>query len=141
MTRVFWDTMLFVYLLEGHPKFGPLVEQLLKRSYERGDILLTSWLALAEVLAGMPSQSDEAKVFLQTVEEMGFRGMPFERGAVEVFRMLRRDRGLGAPDAIQLACAASARTDLFLTGDKELLRKRLHVPGIAFIADLEQAPL
>ena len=61
MKRVFWDTMLFVYLLEWHPTYGPLVQTLLARSYERGDILLTSWLALGEMLAGMPSGSERSE--------------------------------------------------------------------------------
>jgi hypothetical protein len=36
---------------------------------------------------------------------------------------------------MNLACAASARVDLFLTGDKQLMK--LNVPGIQFIADFE----
>jgi hypothetical protein len=38
-------------------------------------------------------------------------------------------------DSINLACAASAGIDLFLTGDKQLMK--LNVPGIQFIADFE----
>jgi hypothetical protein len=43
--------------------------------------------------------------------------------------------GLKAPDSIHLACAAAARTDMFLTNDTQLLNRRLHVPGIQFISD------
>ena len=32
MSRIFWDTMLFVYLLEGHSNFGPQVRKTLERS-------------------------------------------------------------------------------------------------------------
>jgi predicted nucleic acid-binding protein len=38
-------------------------------------------------------------------------------------------------DAIHLACAAQAGTDLFLTNDKRLVGK--FVPGIQFIAGLD----
>ncbi len=48
MSRIFWDTMMFIYLLEGHPIFGPQVIGTLERSQDRGDALLTSHLALAK---------------------------------------------------------------------------------------------
>lgn len=49
------------------------------------------------------------------------------------FSQLRAHHKLGVADSIHLACAASAGIDLFLTGDKQLIR--LDVPGIQFIAD------
>jgi hypothetical protein len=42
-------------------------------------------------------------------------------------------------DSIQLACAASAGIDLFLTGDQQLVK--LDVPGIQFIADFNNPVL
>lgn len=141
MSRVFWDTMLLVYLVEGHKTFQPKVRSLLARSYQRGDVLLTSYLALGEVMAGIPQGSPVAGTLLSTLEEMGFAFVEFNRGSVEPFRQLRSLHKLKAPDAMQLACASSAKTDLFLTGDKELIRKKLYAPGIQFIADFENPPL
>jgi len=43
--------------------------------------------------------------------------------------------GLPAADAIHLACAAQAGTDLFLTSDKRLVGQI--VPGVQFIAPLD----
>jgi predicted nucleic acid-binding protein len=43
------------------------------------------------------------------------------------------------PDAIQLACAAAASVDLFITNDERLRVK--HVDGIQFIVPLSRAPL
>ena len=37
MSRVFWDSMMFIYLLEGHSKFAPYVRQSLERSQDRGE--------------------------------------------------------------------------------------------------------
>lgn len=141
MSRVFWDAMLLVYLLENHKTYFPRITSLLARCYQRNDVLLTSYLALAEVLVGMPQGSPAAKTLLTTIEEMGFTFVEFNGDAVEPFRVLRSQFRLKASDAMHLACAASARTDLFLTGDKELLRKNLHVPGVQFVADFENAPL
>jgi predicted nucleic acid-binding protein len=141
MSRIFWDAMLFIYLLEGHKKYAPQVRSLLEKSYKRGDVLLTSYLALAEVLVGAQPGTPTAKAIHSTVEEMGFSFVEFNRQCVEPFRMLRTQYGLRGPDAMHLACAAAAKTDLFLTGDGQLLKKHLHVPGIHFIADFENPPL
>ena len=49
MSRVFWDTNLFVYLVEGHGRMEQ-VAALRQRMVEREDELLTSTLTLGEVL-------------------------------------------------------------------------------------------
>jgi hypothetical protein len=51
------------------------------------------------------------------------------------FGRLRSEMRLKAPDSIHLACAAAARTDMFLTNDAQLLQRQLYVPGIQFIGD------
>jgi predicted nucleic acid-binding protein len=135
VSRIYWDTMLFIYLLEGHPQHSARVRHLLERSYERGDLLYSSYLALGELIAGASQSSDPAKapIIQNTLDEMGFSYLPFDSGAVRPFSLLRAREKLKVADAIHLSCAASAGIDLFLTGDKQLLK--LHVPGIQFIAD------
>jgi len=135
MSRVFWDTMLFIYLLEGDPRFSTRVRDLLGRSRKRGDQLFTSHLALGEVMAGASKSSNlqSDRIVSDTLREMGFTCLPFDGGAVAPFANLRATRNLKIADAIHLACAASAGIDLFLTGDKQLAK--LDVPGIQFIAD------
>ena len=141
MSRVFWDAMMFIYLLEGHPKFAKIIRRVLSESHTRSDILLTSHLSLAEALVGTPGGSGEVKILQETILRMGFTFIPFDQAAVEPFRLLRTDFRLKQPDAMHLACAASAKTDLFLTNDTELLKKKLRVPGVHFIANFENAPL
>jgi predicted nucleic acid-binding protein len=135
MSRIYWDTMLFIYLLEGHPAFTQRAQQLLDRAYRRGDFLFTSYLALGEVMAGAEKSPhpQKALVIRANLEEMGFSFLPFDSGAVAPFSRLRAREMLKVADSIHLACAASAGIDLFLTGDKQLMR--LDVPGIQFIAD------
>jgi predicted nucleic acid-binding protein len=55
------------------------------------------------------------------------------------FASLRATHNLRCADAIQLACAANAGVDLFITNDQQL--HKLDVPGIGFIAPLEKVPL
>lgn len=135
MSRIYWDTMLFIYLLEDNKAFSPRVQQVLDRAYRRGDSLYTSYLALGEVMAGAERSTAPQKGFAlrQTIDEMGFNYLPFDDGAVEPFSRLRAKEKVKNADSIHLACAASAGIDLFLTGDKELTK--LDVPGIQFIAD------
>lgn len=136
MRRICWDTMIFVYLLEGNPSHVARVQEVLAHCYERGDFLCCSYLALGEVMAGASLSGDPRKgsAIQHTIKEMGFHFLPFDEGAVQPFSRLRAGNKLRAPDAIHLACAASAGVDLFLTGDKQLMK--LNVPGVQFIADL-----
>ena len=131
--------MLFIYLLEGHAGFSKRVEYLLQRSYERNDTLCTSFLAYGEILAGAVGSQEKTDKIQKTVKAMGFEFLPFGAGAVLPFSRLRAVSKVRVADAIHLSTAAAAGIDLFLTGDKQLLR--LNVPGVQFIADFNSAPL
>lgn len=135
MSRVCWDSMLFIYLVENHPTFSGRARQLLDRAYRRGDTLFTTCLSLGEVLAGVEKspQPQKTMAIRETLSEMGFTFLPFDAGAVETFGRLRAKDRLKVADSIHLACAASAGIDLFLTGDARLAK--LDVPGIQFIAE------
>ncbi len=52
MRRIFWDSMLLIYLLEDHPVYQPRVLHLLEGAYTREDQLLTSCLAAGEIITG-----------------------------------------------------------------------------------------
>lgn len=140
MSRIFWDTNLFVYLIEDRGARGEQVSALRRRMIERGDELLTSALTLGEVLVKPVEAGDED---LQRRYEhaitTGATVVPFDAQAAPRFADVRRDRSIRAPDAIQLACAAAAGTDLFVTNDDRLSRK--NVRGIHFIQSLERASL
>jgi predicted nucleic acid-binding protein len=135
MSRIFWDSMLFIYLLEDHPAFSQRTRQLLARARRRGDSLFTSYLALGEVMAGAEKSLHpmKAHAMREALGEMGFSYLPFDNGAVAPFSRLRGKQQVNIADSIHLACAASAGIDLFLTGDKQLTK--LDVPGIQFIAE------
>ena len=135
MSRIFWDTMLFIYLLEDHPEFAERTRAILDRSYNRGDSLFTSCLAMGELMAGTQKSRNPqtAQEITRIIREMGFSLLPFDEGAVFPFAALRSKQKVKIADAIHLACAASAGIDLYLTGDTELFR--LDVPGVQFIAN------
>ena len=138
MTRVFWDTNLFVYLFEGGA-FAKRVRQVRSRMLDRGDQLLTSALTLGELLV-LPREKGEAAVrdHETTIRQIATI-LPFDAACAPRYAAIRADRTIKAPDAIQLACAAAAGIDLFITNDDRLSRK--HVPDVKFIASLEKAYL
>jgi predicted nucleic acid-binding protein len=68
---------------------------------------------------------------------MGTRLVAFDVAAARRYASIRLDQSIKPPDAIQLACAAEASIDLFITNDARLSRKV--VPGIQFISSLERA--
>jgi hypothetical protein len=90
---------------------------------------------------GIPEGTSKETIFLTTLKEMGFHYVDFNQRCVEPFRTLRREFGLKPPDALNLSCAAALESDIYLTGDTQLLKKRLYVPGIQFISNFENAPL
>jgi predicted nucleic acid-binding protein len=136
MSLVFWDTMLFVYLLEEHPGFHRRVSEIRKRMLERGDRLCTSTLTLGELLAApyARNQPQVAANYRAALSSPHVDLISFTEETAHLFGRIRSDRSIASPDAIQLACAAQARVDLFLTNDRRLARRT--VPGIQFIADL-----
>lgn len=140
MSRIFWDTNLFVYLLEGQSDSTERVADLRQRMLEREDVLLTSALTLGEVLVKPLESGNEA--LARRYEELITTGatiVPFDLSVAPRFAAIRQDRSIRAPDAIQLACASSAKTDLFITNDDRLSRK--NVEGIQFIQSLDVAAL
>ena len=141
MSRIFWDSMLVIYLLEDHPVFATRAQELLERSFRRNDSLFTSYFALGEILAGAEKSTDPRKTreVQDTMNEMGFSYLPFDKKAVAPFSHLRARERLKVADCIHLACAAAAEIDLFLTGDKQLLK--VDIPGVQFIADFNTSIL
>lgn len=139
MSRVFWDTNLFVYLVEGHAR-AEQVAALRQRMMEREDELLTSALTLGEVLVKPLEAGDrELRQRYEHAIMIGATVLPFDSRAAPRFAEIRRDRSIRAPDAIQLACASAAGVDLFITNDDRLSRK--NVRGIHFIQPLDTAML
>ena len=135
---MFWDTNLFIYLIEDAGPLSERVVELRERMLQRGDQLYTSTLTLGEVLFKPRETGDrELERQYETALSAGARLVPFDIGAARRYASIRLDRSIRAPDAIQLACAAEAGTDLFITNDDRLSRKV--VPGIQFVSSLDRA--
>jgi predicted nucleic acid-binding protein len=140
VSRIFWDTNLFIYLFEGHGLHFDHVRRLRQSMLARSDQLITSALTLGEVLVKPIEEGDhELRQNYEEAITSTALVIPFDAPAARIFAALRTDRSLRPPDAIQLACAAHARVDLFITNGARLQSK--HVDGIQFIVTLDRAPL
>jgi predicted nucleic acid-binding protein len=137
MTRIYWDSMLFIYLFQKDPIYWQRVAFLRKQSIERGDEICTSHLALGEILAGAYRDKDEAtaQVIREGMARANIRLLPFDERSVDLFGRIRAEHRTAAADSIHLACAASYGVDLFITEDKKLLK--LRIPGIKFIVGID----
>lgn len=140
MTRVFWDTNLFIYLIEDFGTLSKRVVAMRERMLARGDQLLTSAMTLGEILV-KPAEAGRADLCRAYTEALtnGAILLPFDARVAPLYARVRGDRTIRPPDAVQLACAAQAGVDLFVTNDARLSKKS--VPGIHFITALDAAPL
>ena len=140
MSRIFWDTNLFIYLFESYGPLSDATAALRAKMLARDDQLLTSTLTLGEILVKPMEQGDFAlSSKYETAVTAAALMLPFDLNAAKIYASLRADRALRAPDAIQLACAASAGVHLFITNDGRLQGKQ--VSGIQFIVPLERVPI
>jgi len=140
MSRVFWDTNLFIYLFEDFGGFSSQVATLRSRMLTRGDELFTSAVTLGEILVKPMQMGDtKAVAYYQKLLTTAAAVLPLEEKAAVVYARLRGDRSLRPPDAMQLACAASAGVDLFITNEARLHSKQ--IPGIQFIVPLDRVPI
>jgi uncharacterized protein len=140
MSRIFWDTNLFIYLWEDYGTLSQAVQELRTKMLRRGDQLVTSTLTLGEILV-KPTVAGNTALCRKYEEAISSVAMlvPLDARVAKIYSSIRRDRLLKAPDVIQLASAASVGADLFITNDGHLQGK--HVHGIQFIVPLDRVPI
>jgi len=140
MSRIFWDTNLFIYLWVDYGTLSQAVEELRAKMLRRGDQLVTSTLTLAEILVKptVAGNTELCRKYEEAISRVALL-VPLDAKVAKLYASIRRDRLLKAPDVIQLASAASVGTDLFVTNDGHLQGKL--VSGIQFIVPLDRVPI
>ena len=129
--------MLFIYMLEGNPVFGPQVRSIFDQIVVRGDSFCTSVFSIGEILTGPRRRGSASGVdavkryFLSGAVEV----LPFTERTADRYSMIRSANRVSQADGIHLASAAEAGVDLFFTTDGDL--RKLSIPGIKFFADLQ----
>ena len=135
--KVFWDTNLLIYWIEQTAPWYVKVDALVRWQHARSAKTVTSSLSLAELLVRPVSEGEHvlADHYWKLITQMGC--LSFGPAEAMRFAEIRSSHPeVKPPDAIQLACAAQAGVDLFLTNDERLARVR--VKGIAEIKSLAE---
>jgi len=137
MSLIYWDTMLFVYLIEEHPEYYETVEKLVLQMAERGDTLCTSIFTRGEALVGAQKAGSEqiAQRLRDYLQPPIVSLLPFTLETADHYARIRATNKVSPADAIHLASAAAAGVDLFLTNDRSL--RHMIVPGIQFVAGMD----
>ena len=140
MSKVFFDTNVFIYMFEGLEPNRSRVLAIRKRMLNRGDRIVTSAMTLGEILV-KPTKLGQTSLIEQYDQAVrsAAQVVNFDAQIAWRYASLRATHNIRNADAIQLACAAHLGVDLFITNDQHL--HKLDVPGIGFIAPLERVPL
>jgi len=123
------DTAPFIYFIEDHPRFGPLVERLLVDADRGARLVVTSALTLLEVLvvpyrAGDVALAERYEAILS--RSRGVRLVEVDHAQLRTAAQLRATYRVRTPDALQLAAAVTQRCTAFVTNDRAMPR----VPGL-----------
>lgn len=137
MSRVYWDSMMFIYLQEGNPKYAPLVRRAYDAMVERNDTLCTSVFTVGELLTLPKARNNHA--LIESTRNFMVKGdvelLPFTLATAEKYSEVRATTGLKAGDAIHLATALEEKVRLFVTNDHQI--QRLRMPGLPLMVGLD----
>jgi predicted nucleic acid-binding protein len=117
------DTVAFIYLIEQHPDFLPLVKPLFEEADAGKRELVTSAVTLLEVLV-VPYREGN-RPLAQRYEELLTRGrglklVDLDRDLLRAAALLRARYGVRSPDALQMAAALAAGCPTLVTNDRRL---------------------
>lgn len=117
------DTAVFIYFIEEHPQFLPLIDPLFAEADAGRRELATSALTLLEVLvvpyrAGNQVLADRYEALL--TKSRGIRVVDVGREQLRAAAQLRAVTRAKTPDALQVVAALTAGCSTFLTNDRRL---------------------
>lgn len=117
------DSSIFIYFIEEHPFYLPLVEPLFE-AIDAGEIeAATSSLTLLEVLV-IPFRFANAALIARyetlLTKSRGLRIVDLDRDFLRAVAQLRASTRAKTPDAMQLAAAMAAGCPVFLTNDDRI---------------------
>ena len=117
------DTSIFIYFIEEHPSFLPVLQPFFKEVDTGRKELVTSALTLLEVLV-VPYRSGD-QLLAERYEALltqsrGVRVAEISRDHLRAAAQLRAATGVKTPDALQLVAALGSGCTAFLTNDRAL---------------------
>lgn len=136
--RIYLDTNIVIYAIEGLANYAAQVQPLLTAMTAAEVLVVTSELTLAETLVG-PIKAGNLLIqqtyrsFLTSTPVLEVA--PVSRRVLEEAAQWRATTKLSLPDAIHLATALQYQCDSFLTND--VVFKSLNLPQVKMLADVD----
>jgi predicted nucleic acid-binding protein len=117
------DSSIFIYFIEEHAEYLPIVEPVFSAISAGAITAVTSSLTLLEVLvqplrANLPALADKYERIL--TQSSGMKMIPLDVRILRAAARLRAVTSMKTPDAIQLTSALAAGCTAFLTNDLRL---------------------
>ena len=117
------DTSIFIYFIEEHPSYLPVLQLFFKEIDKGRKELVTSALTLLEVLV-VPYRSGDhllaERYEALLTQSRGVRVAEISRDHLRAAAQLRAATGVKTPDALQLVAALGSGCTAFLTNDRAL---------------------
>ena len=133
------DTAIFIYFIEEHPKFLPLLEPIFREVDDGRRELITSALTLLEVLV-VPYRSGDhlmaERYEALLTKSRGVKVSEISRDHLRAAAQLRASTAVKTPDSLQLVAALAAGCTSFLTNDRALPS----IPGLPILQLASYAP-
>jgi predicted nucleic acid-binding protein len=130
--RVAVDTVAFIYLIEEHPKYWPLVRSLFQDADKGRREIVTSALTLLEVLVipyrvGDLALAERYEAVL--TQSRNVHLVDVDAHQLRAAAQLRAAFRFRTPDALQVAAALSRRCTTLITNDRDLPA----IPGLEIV--------
>jgi predicted nucleic acid-binding protein len=121
LSRVYVDTNIFVYFIEGSEQFFPVAKKLFEHIVAVGAQVVTSEITVAECVY-KPSHSQDQKlisIYEELFEKSGtIKLFPLDGMLTKQAALHGSQLGLKLIDAIHYESALQARCDVFVSADK-----------------------
>lgn len=121
--RVALDTATFIYFIEEHDLYLPIIEPLFAEVADGEREIVTSALTLLEIMV-VPFRVGDAALAARyealLTRSRGLHLIGIDRDQLRAAAQLRARYGVRTPDALQLAAALQERCSAFVTNDRRL---------------------
>ena len=120
--KVYPDTCILIYLVEGHATLAPSIDQRMRAVGQAWPTLVFTELTRMECRVKPLRSSSQLLLagYERVFSTPGYFFEPMTRAVFELATQLRADHGLKTPDAVHLAAALNAHCDEFWTNDLRL---------------------
>ena len=121
--RVYFDTNIFIYILENHHEFGETCLSVVQSGADKELDGYSGDLVLAELLV-KPLKDNNARAVKAVkdlfTEDTKIELLPHTRSAFITAAHLRANHKIKLPDALHLATAIENHIEIFLTNDRDI---------------------